>query len=95
MISDGIIETQLECVDVCEGGLGVEGDWLWPEGSLVTLRVMLGERSAVARAKVVRCVGARMGLELLFQGPTFQQLLSVLYRRGRRFTPAPRRRHSA
>jgi hypothetical protein len=94
IISDGVIETQLECVDVCKGGLGVEGDWLWPEGSVVKLRVVLGERSAVARARVARCEGNRMGLEVTFQGPTFQQLLSMLYRCGQRSAPTLRR-HTA
>lgn len=94
VISDGVVETQLECVDVCENGLGVEGDWLWPQGSTVTLKVMLGERTAVARARVARCEGSRMGLELLFQGPTFHQLLTMLYRRGHRPTPTLRR-HTA
>lgn len=95
VISDGVIETQLECVDVCETGLGVEGDWLWPQGSTVTLKVALGERTAVARARVARCDGNRMGLELVFQGPTFHQLLTVLYRRGHRSVSTPKlRRHA-
>jgi hypothetical protein len=78
LVTDGVIETRLECVNVCEDGIGLEGDWLWPEGSTVSLRVIIGERSAVARACVAHASENRMGLRITAGGPLFNQLLRLL-----------------